>query len=146
MYIEAFLLKHLDFLELSKYPKNIDPDANLNCVECFEILAKCFTYKNWKLEYEGDENGILFNIAFEAPDNENPEVNELQRCRKFFITKDELWDPENFHEFMSYAIRSAEEHENNEQFLYKEKSIYNPHLDLPAMTEFIGKHEFDKGK
>lgn len=105
-------------------------------------LIQSFDYKNWRLLNEVRNCSLILQLVFDAPDNDNPEKIEEQHCRKFII-EEETPSPFTIRSLVKYAVITAEEHEINEMFKYKGVSIYNPHIDLNALTEFVKSNKFD---
>lgn len=140
MFIEMFIVEHAQFIDLDTFTE-MTLDTELGDKERTAIMLVSFKYKNWKVRTEERDGGLMVQIIFEAADNDNPEVVEEQHCRKFIYNYESGLN--ELFLTLQYAVKTAEEHECNEQFTYKGKQIYNPHMDLDAIVEFINTNEFD---
>lgn len=140
MYIEEFMLSCTPFLDESQLYDRMANASNLS--DLLKAFQDSFKYKNWALKFESRDGGSLVQLVFMAADNENPNELEEQHCRKFFVKDDATADDVFF--TVIYAVQTAERHECDEQFTYKNHTIYNPHLDMDAMVDFVSSNAFDR--
>lgn len=141
MFIEMFIAEHAQFIDMDTFTEMTFDSQGIGDRERAAIMLSAFRHKDWKVRTEEREQGLMVQIVFDAPDNDNPEVIEEQHCRKFYHPYEASLN--ELYLTLQYAVKTAEEHECNEQFLYKGKQIYNPHMDLDAVVEFINANEFD---
>lgn len=141
MYVEEFLLSCTTFLDENKLTDLLSDDSE-GIAESLYALSQSFRYKDWTLKIEERHDGYMMQIVFVAPDNENPNETEEQHCRKFFFRKDATFDDAFF--TLIHAVQSAEQHECDEQFSYKGQTIYNPHMDMDALVDFMSESTLDR--
>lgn len=115
--------------------------------DLLEAMTKHFKYKDWTLKFEARTGGFLIQIVFEANDNSNPDVIEMQHCRKWYVEQSSNFTSRNwliyFERLVGTAIKTAEEHEISEMFLYLGQPIYNPHINMNEMASFLSEHQYD---
>jgi hypothetical protein len=92
-------------------------------------------YKNWEFVV-GDKNGVPYvQIQFDAPDNFNPHVLSRQYCRKWqlseFMTETEIVRT------CFLAVKQAETHELEENFLFKGNAIFNSHIHVKHLNSLF---------
>jgi hypothetical protein len=82
-------------------------------------------------------------ITFEAPDNTNPDVMEMQYCRKWALQYT-MSDSEVIRT-AHMAARQAIIHEIDEQFQFDGEMIFSPHMSVHKLVELrkIGKDAND---
>lgn len=143
MYVESFIVSNTKIFDWVKYHEVVASLIESHKVDSKEkcaIFLSVFNYKNWVIRTEERGDGMMVQLTFEAPDNDDPTKIEVQHCRKFYY---KYGDINELHNTVQYAVQSAEEHECNEQFLYKGVQVYNPHIDLGALVDFVTVNEFD---
>lgn len=114
--------------------------GNINAAVAPEDICKNFKYKNWILRHEDRKDGLLYQIIFEEKDNDNPDKVEMQHCRKWFVSNADIkYTPY----IIAEAVRTAEEHEINEQFKYNGQQVYNPHVEMNELAGFLSTHKYD---
>lgn len=101
-------------------------------------------YKDWQFVVGKKGDGFLIQVQFMGEDTDGSGKLELQKCRKWFVSQHSV-DSEVIRSCF-LAIRQAEEHELCEHFHYKGHQVYNPHLDMNSMAEFISKKPFEVRK
>lgn len=102
-------------------------------LERLEKLVGKISFRDYQFLVMGKGDGFLLQIQFVARDNFRPNRVEIQRCRKWYISSNSCrgevirtaWK----------AVEAAVLHEAQEQFLYKGRAIYDPHLDPDAVAE-----------
>lgn len=100
----------------------------------FQIAIGELTYKDWDFYIGRKDNVLYLQVRFLAPDNgaEKPSL-EIQSGRKWMLsnhmTKSELIQT------ALKAVLTAEEHEAREQFLYKNKAVFAPHLNVDVLHD-----------
>ena len=95
-----------------------------------EVLSK-IKYKNW-IFYLGDDNGRMYlQIHFLEQNIENG-IEELQKSRKWMLSP-YMCETEVVRTAHK-AIRTAVEHEADENFTYKGVRVYSPHLDVNVLV------------
>lgn len=92
-------------------------------------------YKNWSIIATQKGDGFLLQVQFMGFDTDGSGKEELQKCRKWYISAHSC-DAEIIRTCF-LAIKQAEEHEICERFKYKGEQIYNPHIDPEQMIPFI---------
>lgn len=97
-------------------------------------------YKDWAFVVRKKGDGFLIQVQFMGEDTDGSGKMELQKCRKWFVSQYSC-DSEVVRSCF-LAIRQAEEHELCERFHYKGHQVYNPHLHMDLMAEFISKKPF----
>jgi hypothetical protein len=120
-------------------------DRKYDNEEVCQRICRAFHYKNWSLRAQKRDNGFLFQIVFLEKDNADPTKTEMQYCRKWFVDNDYIehtYYPGIIHA-IEEAIEAAETHEMNENYLYEGVTIYNPHMNLDGLVDFIKKTPFD---
>lgn len=104
-----------------------------------DILSEV-KYKDWQFVVDRKGDGFLIQVQFMGEDTDGSGKLELQKCRKWFVSQHSC-DSEVVRSCF-LAIRQAEEHELCERFHYKGHQVYNPHLDMTMMADFISKKPF----
>ena len=110
------------------------------------------TYRDWIL-YLGDDNGRMYlQVQFWAYDVDAHErvrfqlsahnFRKLQKGRKWVLSP--YMTPTEIVRTAHKAIRTAVEHEVDENFMYKNHRIYGPHIDVEALIEASQKLEVRK--
>ena len=101
--------------------------------EIEDILSRV-TYKNWRLRVmEYSSEVVLIQWLFDAPDNNNPTVNEFeQHCRKWFVSR--YSTTSEVIRTAYKAVLAAEMHEIDENFRYNCIQIFDPHTDIVALA------------
>jgi hypothetical protein len=86
------------------------------------------TFRDWWFEVQKKGDGFLMQARFMAPDANNPDSGPtLQTCRKWYVSSHSV--KAEIVRTAWKAIEAAVLHEAQEEFRYKGKVIYNPHLD-----------------
>lgn len=107
----------------------------MQTLENVKKIISFIQYKDWIFVVLTKGDGFLIQVQFLGEDTDGSGKTELQKCRKWFISQ-HSGDSEIIRSCF-LAIRQAEEHELCERFLYKGQQIYNPHLDMDRMADFI---------
>ena len=103
-----------------------------------ETLAD-LKYKDWRFRIEKDGIGLWFmQVVFDAPDAS--EGNAITcHGRKWrmsmHMTKSEIVQT------ALKAVLTAEEHETRENFLFRGRAIFGPHLSVDALWQMVGDPE-----
>lgn len=105
-----------------------------------EIIDR-IRYKDWEFLVMEKGDGFLIQATFMGIDVETGKV-ELQKCRKWYVSPHSC-DSEIVRSVF-LAVRQAEEHELCENFIYKGQQVYNPHLDMDMMADFIATKPLEK--
>lgn len=113
----------------------------MQTLENVNKIISLIQYKDWKFVVLTKGDGFLIQVQFMGEDTDGSGQMELQKCRKWFISQ-HSGDSEIIRSCF-LAIRQAEEHELCERFLYKGQQIYNPHLDMDRMADFITAKPFE---
>lgn len=99
-----------------------------------KALVADIKFRDWEFRVMEKGDGFLLQVRFMALDSTGDDPTpHLQSCRKWYVSshasKGEIirtaWK----------AVEAAVLHEAQEDFLYRSKSIYNPHLDPDAVVE-----------
>lgn len=98
----------------------------------FQFVVGELIYKDWSFFIGRKDNVLYLQIRFLAPDNGSDKPSlQIQSGRKWMLsehmTKSELIQT------ALKAVLTAEEHETREQFLYKNKAIFAPHLNVDVL-------------
>lgn len=89
-------------------------------------------YKDWSIYINADENGSLFmQVAFFAPNEWG--VPELQQGRKWLLSK-HMTKSEIVQTALK-AVLTAEEHEARENFMYRGRKVFGPHVYIDALWD-----------
>lgn len=90
-------------------------------------------YKDWEFRLSGNDAGPLYlQVRFVAPNNTTGTLESWSGrkwCISCHMTKSEVVLT------ALKAVLTAEEHEAREQFLYRGKAIFGPHLDVDCLFE-----------
>jgi hypothetical protein len=86
-------------------------------------------FNDWKFVTGVMDHGYFIQVKFLAPDNETHKI-ALQSCRKWYVSSFATRSEVVQTAFL--AAKQATEHEMREQFLYKGKAIFGPHIDVDA--------------
>lgn len=123
-----------------------------------QFVAENVKYKNWKfvvheatvgpVKFTGlfdseaepgtpyleqsDIKGMYLQLEFNAPDNYNPSgPTTVQKSRKWQLS--EWMTPSEIVQTCFAAVMRAETHEVAELFKYKDKDVYNRHIDVDQL-------------
>gem|GEM_PF-6111546 len=111
-------------------PTWIDPALPMTRPQLQKILDD-ITYKNWKHRVTEKGSGWNYQCIFQAACSISGVVSE-QKSRKWYISsyacKSEIVRT------VYKAVISAETHEIDENFKYKQAAIYDPHRDVESMV------------
>lgn len=103
----------------------------LTTLQVIDILQE-IKYKNWTFHVTDDFEYMYLQVKFEAPNNVTGGI-EKWGGRKWLLsehmTKSEIVST------ALKAVLTAEEHEAREQFLYRGRAIFGPHLDVDTLFE-----------
>lgn len=93
-----------------------------------ELIVKQVAYRDWKFVVRTDDNRPYLQIEFMAADSHNPDGPvELQKSRKWWLSHHMC---ENEIVRTCYkALKTAVEHEVDENFTYMCEKIFNPHMN-----------------
>jgi hypothetical protein len=95
-------------------------------------------YKDWYAIVGTMGDGYYFQVAFQDTCRDTGEMME-QHGRKWYVSK-HMAKNELIQTALA-AVLMAEEHEAREQFMYRGKRLYGPHIDLDALGEACNKLE-----
>lgn len=105
-------------------------------------IVQQIKYKEgWDFRLEERMDGFLLQLRFMDTDIETGEL-ALQSCRKFFVSKYSTVSEVIRTAFKS--VEAAEHHEMCEKFKYRDVAIYNPHLDLDNLANFVQNETLDR--
>jgi hypothetical protein len=93
-------------------------------------------FNDWDILVGDLATGFYIQVMFDAVDNSYPyapPVPITQKGRKWYISSHAT--SAEVIQTAFKAVLSAMEHEVREQFLYKGKAIFGPHLDLEQLVE-----------
>lgn len=97
------------------------------------VIANEIAYKDWTLRIKYvDQHTSIIQWLFVEDD-------KVQQCRQW--TVDHTQPKSDVIRTALAAAIMAEEHEVREQFKYKGKKVFNPHLSVEKMVEIAGKLE-----
>lgn len=104
-----------------------------------ETIISEIKFRDWKFKVNWNDRPYL-QIEFIAPDTHNENsLPELQFSRKWWLSPHMC---ENEIVRTAYkAVKTAIEHEMDEQFTFKKQRIFDPHMDytnLAALLDQIG--------
>lgn len=105
-----------------------------------EQLLKEIKFRDWMFRLKLDQGRPYLQLEWIAPDNHKENSPpEIQRSRKWWLS---FHMCENEIIRTAYkAVKTAIEHETDEQFTFLGKCIFNPHIDyrkLAAQIDDIG--------
>lgn len=113
----------------------------MQTLEKIKSIVSHVKYKDWQFVVGKKGDGFLIQVQFMGEDTDGSGKLELQKCRKWFVSQHSC-DSEVVRSCF-LAIRQAEEHELCERFHYKGHQVYNPHLDMDRMADFICAKPFE---
>lgn len=96
-------------------------------------------FNDWDFMVGTMGDGFYVQIQFLARDNDAPHTPVdpapmlIQRGRKWYVSK-HMTESEVVQTLLK-AVLAAVEHEAREQFTYKGKQLFGPHLDVEALME-----------
>ena len=99
-------------------------------IERIENLVSQIKYKDWDIIVAPMGGGHSIQVVLSSFD---PQTGAPWRGRKWYISN--FMTDEEIVSTIFKAILTAEEHECRENFLFKGKAIYGPHLSLDALVE-----------
>jgi hypothetical protein len=116
-----------------------------------DMIGKLNYKPTWRISTENRGKEVLWKLVFDAADNVGGDNVETQHCRKHIVDGDDLDEltqfpedptPEHlkltlFGREIALAVAAAEHHELNEQFKFDGVDIYNPHVNLSMLAEWI---------
>lgn len=107
-----------------------------------EKVISYITYKDWTISIRLDNNRPYIQISFQGRNiSRGIEVGPVveQRCRKwmlsYYMTDTEIVKT------VYKAVEAAVLHEMQEQFLFLDAPIYNPHIDVKELWSICYKTE-----
>jgi hypothetical protein len=102
-------------------------------LEIIKAILADVTFQDWDFLIAPMGEGFFLQVQFLAKDNTDPfDVSwSKQKGRKWYISRFAT-DAEVVQTALK-ATLSAQEHEVREQFLYKGKAIFGPHLNLERL-------------
>jgi hypothetical protein len=100
-----------------------------------EQIVNNISYKNWKLRVLEKGDGFLLQVLFVAKDIKTG-LDQEQRCRKWYISS-HCCNSEIVRTAFK-AIEAAELHELHENFQYKGRRVFDPHIDVDHLAGAIG--------
>ena len=107
----------------------------------FSYILRDVDIGKWELLLRQDPQGGRFfiQIQFDEVDHDTGEGGYRAYCRKWYLSP---------HMTRSEIVRTAWKayeaailHEAQETFKYKNKSIYNPHMDVEALVEIADRRD-----
>ncbi len=111
----------------------------MQTLKSIKNLINQVSYKDYEFNIFKKGDAFLIQVQFMGTDTDTGKV-ELQKCRKWYISAYSC-DSEVVRSCF-LAIRQAEEHELTENFKYKGIQVFNPHLDMDKLAEFVGTKPF----
>lgn len=102
-------------------------------------IVKQIKFRDWEIRVHipNEKGSPYLKITYLDKDTQSDKV-ELQHCRKWQLSYHMV--PSEVIRTAYKAVCAAMEHEVDENFRYKGRLIYNPHIDLDQMAEWmIGK-------
>ena len=97
-----------------------------------QFILDRIKYKDWELRLLEKGDGFLVQAKFWAKDIISGEF-ELQFCRKFYVSPYACTS--EIVRCVHLAIQQAELHEMNEQFMFDDVAIFDPHTDLQQVAK-----------
>ena len=113
----------------------------MQTLDSVQKIVSLVKYKDWAFLVMDKADGFLIQATFNGLDVDTGKV-ELQKCRKWYVSAHSC-DSEIVRS-MFLAVRQAEEHELCENFNYRGQQVYNPHLDMDSMADFIATKPLEK--
>jgi hypothetical protein len=89
-------------------------------------IASRVSYKGWQFHVEMREGPSWLQLRFHAD-------GRIEHCRKWMLSS-HMTESE-FVQTCLKAVLSAEEHEARENFTYKGKKIFGPHINVNSLLE-----------
>jgi len=114
-------------------------ESILELLLCIDVPERLFPGGAFEVHEKGD--GFLVQLIFYAEDADDPEVSEVQRCRKWYVSS-HCTDTEVIRTAYK-ACEAAVLHELDELFLFKGARIYNPHYDAEALVKMAEEAQVD---
>ncbi|HET8687143.1 MAG TPA: hypothetical protein VFM18_10855 [Methanosarcina sp.] len=99
-----------------------------------DLLSKC-SFKDWNIALRFDEERPYVQIQFKGKDNFGTE-EEMQYGRKWMLSY-HMCNTEVVRT-VKKAIDAAMQHEVDEAFKYRGRSIFNPHRNVDSLWETAG--------
>lgn len=103
--------------------------------EEIKALVSNVKFKDWNIDvYRIQNEPPYLKITYLDRDTQTSEI-ELQHCRKWQLSYHMV--PSEVVRTAYKAVLAAMEHEVDEHFRYKGKLIYNPHIDLDQVADWM---------
>ena len=102
------------------------------------VLLDRLVYKDWEFYIDTDEDVPWVQVRFTAPDHGTGQPARVYG-RKWRLSLH--MTPSEVVATALKAVLTAEEHEAREQFRYRGRAIFGPHLDVDALAEFAARKE-----
>jgi len=106
--------------------------------ETVQDILNEITFRDWKLYLGSSENRLYIQAQFIAPDSFTG-LKTLQKGRKWFLSEHMVRQ-----EIVRTAFKAVEGaiiHELEEDFRFRGKAIYGPHIDPIALLEIADRTE-----
>lgn len=111
-------------------------------LEKFKEIVSRIEFGNWEFHVGMKGKTPYLQIRFYAPNNDTGAL-ELQTCRKWMLSQHMTTSEVVLTAWK--AVQAAVEHEAREQFLYRGKRIFGPHIDVEALVKASRKIDARKG-
>lgn len=95
-------------------------------------LVELIDYKSWRFHVGEDRGHVWLQVRFTAEDIATRRV-QTHHGRKWLLSRHMTKSEVVLTAFK--AVLTAEEHEVREAFLYMEKAIFNPHIDVDVLLD-----------
>ena len=102
--------------------------------ESIEAILQNIKFQDWFFALLPAAEGWHLQVRFYAPDNDAPGAELIpQGGRKWYISR--FATESEIVQTALKAVLTAMEHEVREQFTYKGRMLFGPHLDVNALLE-----------
>jgi hypothetical protein len=101
----------------------------------FRNWLAAVAYKDWAFHVAADGEGSYLQVKFTAPDNVTG--GETSWSGRKWRLSQHMTRSEVVQTALK-AVLTAEEHEAREQFLYRGRAIFGPHINVERLWELTG--------
>ena len=106
-----------------------------------QLILDGVSYRDWDIVLRMDGNRPYIQVQFDAPDSFTGVV-ERQYCRKWMLSR--FMTDSEIVSTAYKALKTAVEHEFNEDFRFMGEPVFRPHMDIHALWELSNQQRIDK--
>jgi hypothetical protein len=114
----------------------------MNCLE-FQTIVGDLQFQDWTFEIGDMGEGFYLQVQFKTADNQTGELT-IQRGRKWYISRHMTRGEVIQTAFL--AVKTAQEHELREQFIYRGRAVFGPHFSVNALIEICDQERVELRK